>query len=68
MTDTATFTSEDLRRLNEVRELMKALKELTAKPGNNRMVGALGKILALVDQKLLDLHDELGRRLKESGA
>ncbi len=64
----AELTDEDVRRLGEVKELMKALRELTAKPGSNKMLGAVGKILALCDDKLRDLYDDLTKRLKESVA
>ena len=63
---TATFTSEDLRRLGEARELIKAIASLTSKPGTNKTVAALNEFLKLSNTKLSELHDELSRRMKES--
>ena len=68
MTGEVFFTNDDLSRLGEAKSLIKALRELTAKPGNNRTVAALGEIIGLVDQRLPDLYDDLRRRLKEATA
>ena len=63
-----TFTSNDLERLAETRSLMKALRSLSSKPGNNKLVAALGEIIGLVDEKLQALHDDFKRRLREATA
>ena len=68
MTGETMLTEHDVQRLFEIRELLLVLKESVAKPGNNRGLQMIGRLVGLLDQKAETLLSDLRARLKESVA